>query len=93
MRAVATTPADVQGASFVLFPWNWQPSPYKRRVGFRIWLFEACSAFIAHYNPHTRGVTFLTLSIEGSGRFVTSTTAPIATGWNESCRVGLAPTE
>ena len=25
-------------------------------------------------------------------RFVTSTTTPIATGWSESCRVGLAPT-
>jgi len=27
------------------------------------------------------------------GRFVTSTTAPMATGWSDSCRVGLAPTE
>ena len=34
-----------------------------------------------------------TLSIEGFGSIVTSTTAPIATGWNDSCRVGLAPTE
>jgi hypothetical protein len=34
-----------------------------------------------------------TLSIEGFGDFVTSTAAPIATGWSESCRVGLAPTE
>jgi hypothetical protein len=31
------------------------------------------------------------LSIEGFSRFVTSTTAPIATGWSESCRVGLSP--
>jgi len=30
---------------------------------------------------------------EGFGRFVTSTTAPIATGWSDSCRVGLSPTE
>jgi hypothetical protein len=34
----------------------------------------------------------VTLSIEGFSRFVTSTTAPIATGWSESCRVGLSPT-
>ena len=33
------------------------------------------------------------LSIEGFGDFVTSTAAPIATGWSESCRVGIAPTE
>ena len=26
-------------------------------------------------------------------RFVTSTTVPIATGWNDPCRVGFAPTE
>jgi hypothetical protein len=31
------------------------------------------------------------LYTEGFGRFVPSTTAPIATGWSESCRVGLIP--
>src|SRR5207244_452773 len=35
----------------------------------------------------------VTLCIEGFGRFVTSTTAPIATGWSNSCQVGIAPTE
>ena len=30
---------------------------------------------------------------EGFGRFVTSTTAPIATGWSDRCRVGIPPTE
>jgi molybdate transport system substrate-binding protein len=29
------------------------------------------------------------LYTEGFGRFVSSTTAPIATGWSENCRVGL----
>ena len=33
------------------------------------------------------------LYTEGSDRFVTSTTTPIATGWRGSCRVGLSPTE
>src|SRR5260370_22509996 len=33
------------------------------------------------------------LSIEGFGDLVTSIAAPIATGWSESCRVGIAPTE
>jgi hypothetical protein len=27
----------------------------------------------------------------GFSRFVTSTTAPIATGWNGNCRAGFAP--
>jgi hypothetical protein len=35
----------------------------------------------------------VTLYTEGFSRFVTSTTAPIATGWSDSCRVGLSPTE
>src|SRR3974390_2365938 len=62
-----------------------------RRVGLRIVLFEACSAF-------TR-VTACTLAlspmrdtlIEGFSHFVTSMTAPIASGWSV-CRMGLAPT-
>jgi hypothetical protein len=33
------------------------------------------------------------LSIEGSDGFVTSAAAPIATGWSDTCRVGIAPTE
>jgi hypothetical protein len=33
----------------------------------------------------------MTLYTGGFSRFVTSTTAPIATGWNESCRAGFAP--
>src|SRR5207302_10681643 len=61
------------------------------RVGLRIVLFEACSAF-------TR-VTACTLAlspirgtlIEGFSHFVTSMTAPIASGWSD-CRAGLAPT-
>jgi hypothetical protein len=35
----------------------------------------------------------MTLSTGGFSRFVTSTSAPIATGWNESCRAGFAPAE
>jgi hypothetical protein len=33
------------------------------------------------------------LSIRSFGSIVTSTTVPIATGWSDSCRVGIAPTE
>jgi hypothetical protein len=34
----------------------------------------------------------LTRYIEGFSHFVTSMTAPIISGWGNSCRVGLAPT-
>jgi hypothetical protein len=62
-----------------------------RRVGLRIVLFEACSAF-------TR-VTACTLALspirdthsEGFSYVVTSIAAPVASGWS-GCRVGLAPT-
>jgi hypothetical protein len=57
--------------------------PVARPVGSRITRFEACSAF-------TRVTAYLlarppeaTLSIEGFGSIVTSTTAPIATGWSD----------
>src|ERR1700738_5171318 len=55
-----------------------------RRVGLHIVLFEACSAF-----PRVAACT-LALSpirdplIEGFSHFVTSMTAPIASGWSES---------
>ena len=63
------------------------------RVGFHITIFGACSAFTARCSPHARRVTKVTLYTRGFSRFVTSTTAPVATGRSESCRVGLPPTE
>ena len=42
----------------------------------------------AHWPSH-----IVTLYTGGSSHFVTSMTAPIASGWSESCRVGLSPTE
>src|SRR5581483_6630069 len=46
-HAVATTPAEPLVGSRSL-PWNQRqrPSPLRRRVGFRITCFEACSTFI-----------------------------------------------
>lgn len=35
----------------------------------------------------------MTIYIEGFSRFVTSTAAPIATGWSESYRMGFSPIE
>ncbi len=41
------------------------------------------------YSPHRQAACCL----EGFDGFVTSTAAPIATGWSDLCRVGIAPTE
>ena len=75
-------------------PRRWQPSPRRRRVGFRITSFEACSAFtrvaarmVAEPPMATRSIEVLqTMSLPPSS-------APIATGWSDSCRAGFAPAE
>src|SRR6185437_2101125 len=61
------------------------------RVGLRIVLFEACSAF-THVAACTLALSPIrdTLS-EGFSYFVTSIAAPVASGWSVR-RVGLAPT-
>jgi hypothetical protein len=77
--------------SSLWFTQPYQPSRKRCCVGPRIVLFEGCSAF-------TR-VTACTLAlspirdtlIEGFSHFITSMTAPIASGWR-GCRVGLTPT-
>ena len=65
------------------FSQRWQPSPSLCRVGAPICRFEACSTF-------TRVTTCLLaaspkrhIGLEGSDGFVTSTAAPIATGWSD----------
>src|SRR6266508_452753 len=77
--------------SSLISPSHFSLPRYGRRVGLHIVLFEACSAF-------TRvAACTLALSpirdtlIEGFSHFVTSMTAPVASGWS-GCRVGLAPT-
>ena len=69
-----------------------RPSSYGRRVGIRIVTFEGLLRLHSRYGLHTRAVTVYrdTLS-EGFSHFVTSMTAPVASGWS-GCRVGLAPT-
>ena len=71
-----------------------QPSPISRRVGFRIERFGACSAFtgvaarmVAEPPLAARCIGVLqTMSLPPSS-------APTATGWNDSCRTGFAPAE
>jgi hypothetical protein len=93
MRAAANTPVEPLGAGFARFPSDVGLPRFDVRVGLHITVFGACSAFTTRCRPHARRVTKVTLYIEGFSRFVTSTTAPITTGWSESCRVGLPPTE
>ena len=45
MHAIAITPAESLGAFIARFPSNSSLPRYYGRVGFRITLFEACSAF------------------------------------------------
>jgi len=92
LRAAANTPVDPLGALLALFPSDDSLPRFNVRVGFHITLFGACSTFTTRCGPHARRVTKVTLYTRGFSRFVTSTTAPIATGRSESCRVGLSPT-
>ena len=65
-HAVATTPAEPLGAYVILLPQRRRPSPKCRRVGFRIAVFEACSAFTARYGLRARGVPYGPFSPEAS---------------------------
>ena len=93
MHALAHTPAEPLGAHFARFPKNDNLPRITGRVGFRITLFEACSAFTHVTACILAKSPSVTLYTEGFSRFVTSTTAPIATGWSESYRAGFAPAE
>src|SRR3984893_16321534 len=61
------------------------------RVGLRIVLFEDCSAFTRVTACNLALSPIRDTLIEGFSHFVTSMTAPIASGWS-GCRVGFAPT-
>lgn len=45
------------------------------------------------YGLHARPNRFTICYARGFRRFVTSSSAPVATGWRDSCRVGITPTE
>ena len=68
---------------------RWQPSLLFRQVGLRITLFEACSTFTHVTACMLAESPKATLFTEDFGCFVASTTAPIATGWSDSCRAPI----
>ena len=60
-----------------------RPSPVPRRVGFRVVRFEACSAFTHVPACMLAKSPMATLYTEGFDGFVTSSAAPITTGWSD----------
>jgi len=60
-----------------------RPSPDYSWVGSCITFFEACSAFTRVTTCRLAKSPYATFYIGGSGGFVASTAAPIATGWSD----------
>lgn len=90
MHAVATTPAEPQGAFLAHFP---RDGSLPRNYG-------GSASALRFSRPARRSLALrpayspshmMTLYTGGFSRFVASTAAPIATGWSESCRAGFAP--
>ena len=77
---------------FAHSPQPYQPSPKSLSGRPAHCPFRGLLGVHSRYGLHTRAVTVFrdTLS-EGFSHFVTSMTAPVASGWS-GCRVGLAPT-
>jgi hypothetical protein len=80
-----------QGHSSLTSPQKWQPSPKNGSGRLPHYAFRGLLSVHSCYGLYTRQVPFRTLYTGGFSRFVTSATAPIATGWSESCRAGFAP--
>lgn len=62
---------------------QWQPSPIIGRVGSHIASFEGSSAVSLSFRPACSRDRLAVLYIEGSNGFVTSTIAPITSGWSD----------
>jgi hypothetical protein len=60
-----------------------RPSPYECKVGAHMGRFEACSTFTRVTACLLAASPKRHMSLEGSDGFVTSTAAPIATGWSD----------
>ena len=95
IHATAQYPGGTGRCSRRSLPDRWQPSPFQRRVGFRIVRFEApARRLLALWpvwslsrprRPFVIGVLQTMLLPPPS--------APIATDWSDSCRAGFAPAE
>jgi hypothetical protein len=68
---------------FPLHPQRRRPSPSECKVGVHIGRFEACSTFTRITACRLAASPKRRICLEGSDGFVTSTAAPIATGWSD----------
>jgi hypothetical protein len=85
-------PGAAAGRLFRSFTLPYQPSPITLSGRPAHCPFRGLLGVHSRYGLHTRAVTvFRDTLIEGFSHFVTSMTAPIASGWSGR-RVGLAPT-
>jgi hypothetical protein len=91
VHAVANTPVQRLGVFFAHLSSRISLPRNGSRVGLHNDLFEACSAFTRVAACTLALSPICDTIIEGFSHFVTSMTAPIASGWS-GCRVGLAPT-
>jgi len=92
VHAVATTPAQRLGSLLRSSTQPYQPSPkgLSGRPAHRH--FRGLHGVHSRYGLHTRAVTVYRHTLtRGFSHFVTSMTAPVASGWS-GCRVGLTPT-
>jgi len=83
VHAVATTPAQHLAAYFARFTRYSSLPRIGERVGLCIVLFEDCSAFTGVTACTLAKSPYVTLYTGGFSHFVTSMTAPIATGWSK----------
>src|SRR5260370_14670972 len=83
LHAVATTPAGPMELIRSLLLHRRRPSPDYSWVGSCINSFVACSAFTHVTTCRLAKSPYATLYTGGSGGFVASTAAPIATGWSD----------
>src|SRR3954447_8824732 len=79
--------------SSLISPSHFSLPRYGRRVGLHIVLFEACSAFTRVAACSLALSPIRDTLIEGFSHFVTSMTAPIASGGSEFAGWGLHPLE
>ena len=86
-------PGGTVGCMRRSLPQRRRPSPKFRRVGFRIALFEACSAFTARYGLCARQVPYGPSTPEASTDSLPPRPFRLLPGWNDFCQVGFAPTE
>jgi hypothetical protein len=91
-HAVATTPAEPLGAFFAHFPSD-NSLPRLSRGSASALHFSRIAQRSLTLRPAYSPSPLRALFTEGFSRFVTSATAPIATGWSDSRRVGFARTE